>query len=68
MKFLKCCICQIIRDTLTFKIFFTGTKYYKERRVTRLYVNRLDSIINIKMKTFNDNVLYGMTSDFYDIG
>lgn len=32
MKFLKCCICQIIRDTLTFKIFFTVTKCYKKKK------------------------------------
>lgn len=32
MKILKGCISHIIRDTLTFKIFFTGTKYYKKKK------------------------------------
>lgn len=41
-----------------FKIFFMGIKYYKKRRVSCLYVNRLDSIIKIKMNIFNDNVIY----------
>lgn len=58
MKILKGCISQIIRDTLTLKYFLREQNITKKRRVTRLYVNRLDSIIKIKMNTFNDNVIY----------
>lgn len=57
MKILKGCISQIIRDTLL-KYFLREQNITKKRRVTRLYVNRLDSIIKIKMNTFNDNVIY----------
>lgn len=76
MKILKGCISQIIRDTLL-KYFLREQNITKKRRVTRLYVNRLDSIIKIKMNTLNDNVIYekkknkiytGVTSGFYDIG
>lgn len=75
MKILKGCISQIIRDTLL-KYFLREQNITEKRRVTRLYVNRLDSIIKIKMNTFNDNVIYekknkiytGVTSGFYDIG
>lgn len=76
MKILKGCISQIIRDTLL-KYFLREQNITKKRRVIRLYVNRLDSIIKIKMNTFNDNVIYekktkkiytGVTSGFYDIG
>lgn len=76
MKILKGCISQIIRDTLL-KYFLREQNITKKGRVTRLYVNRLDSIIKIKMNTFNDNVIYekkknkiytGVTSGFYDIG
>lgn len=35
-----------------------GIKCYKKGRVICLYVNRLDSIIKIKMKIQNDNVIY----------
>lgn len=57
MKILKGCISQIIRDTLL-KYILREQNITKKRRVTRLYVNRLDSIIKIKMNTFNDNVIY----------
>lgn len=57
MKILKGCISQIIRDTLL-KYFLREQNITKKRRVSRLYVNRLDSIIKIKMNTFNDNVIY----------
>lgn len=57
MKILKGCISQIIRDTLL-KYFLREHNITKKRRVSRLYVNRLDSIIKIKMNTFNDNVIY----------
>lgn len=78
MKSLKGCISQVIRDTLL-KYFLREQNITKKRRVSRLYVNRLDSIIKIKMNTFNDNVIYekqknknkiytGVTSGFYDIG